>query len=229
MNIEAKYFINGVANMFELNNVEYKDILKIDNLKINEGEITCIIGRSGGGKSTFLKLLNNMVSSKKGTIKFKGKEISNYNPIKLRREVLMLPQNPVIFSGRIRDNFSITLQYNDEYEMSDEKYKKLLNKVGLNDLNLDDNAEQLSGGEKQRLALARILLLDPDVLLLDEPSSALDDETEKIIIEMVVNCINEKDGTLIMITHSKEIAKKYGDRIITINKGELDEIISKGE
>ncbi len=210
--------------MFELNNVEYKDILKIDTLKINQGEITCVIGRSGGGKSTFLKLLNNMVSSKSGIIKFKGKEISNYNPIKLRREVLMLPQNPVIFSGTIRDNFLITLQYNDEYEMSDEKYKKILNKVGLNKLSLDDRADRLSGGEKQRLALARILLLDPDVLLLDEPSSALDDETERIIIEMVVNCINEKNGTLIMVTHSKEIAEKYGNRIITINEGELDKI-----
>jgi putative ABC transport system ATP-binding protein len=113
--------------MFELTNVEYKDILKIDSLKINQSEITCIVGRSGGGKSTFLKLLNNMVSSDNGTIKFKGEEIINYNPIKLRREVLMLPQDPVIFSGNIRDNFSITLQYNDEYEMSDEKYKKLLN------------------------------------------------------------------------------------------------------
>lgn len=210
--------------MFELNNVEYKDILKIDNLEINEGEITCVVGRSGGGKSTFLKLLNNMVSSKKGTIKFKDKEISNYNPIKLRREVLMLPQDPVIFSGTIRDNFTITLQYNDEYEMSDEKYKKLLNKVGLSGLSLDDEAAKLSGGEKQRLALARILLLDPDVLLLDEPSSALDEETERIIIEMVVDCINQKNGTLVMVTHSKEIAEKYGDRIITINEGKLEKL-----
>ena len=210
--------------MFELNNVEYKNIIKIDSLKINEGEITCIVGRSGGGKSTFLKLLNNMISSDSGTIKFKGKEISDYNPIKLRREILMLPQNPVIFSGNVRDNFTITLQYNDQYDMSDEKYNQLLDKVGLSELDLDDDAEKLSGGEKQRLALARILLLDPDVLLLDEPSSALDEETERLIIEMVVECINEKNGTLIMVTHSKDIAKKYGDRTITINEGGLDKI-----
>ncbi|MFO7814867.1 MAG: ATP-binding cassette domain-containing protein [Halanaerobiales bacterium] len=210
--------------MFELSNIEFKDILKIDSLKIDEGEITCIVGRSGGGKSTFLKLLNNMVTNDKGTIKFKGKELTEYNPIKLRREVLMLPQNPVIFSGTIRDNFTITLQYNNEYDMSDQKYIKILKKVGLNDLTLDEDAEKLSGGEKQRLALARILLLDPDILLLDEPSSALDEETERLIIEMVVDCINEKEGTLIMVTHSKEIARKYGDRIIIINEGGLDKI-----
>src|SRR6056297_2682 len=210
--------------MFELYNVKYKDILKIDDLTINEGKITCIVGRSGGGKSTFLRLLNNMVSPDSGQIKFKGQSIGEYNPIKLRREVLMLPQNPIIFSGTIRYNFTVTLNYNDEYAMSDEKYNKILDKVGLKEQNLDDDAEKLSGGEKQGLALARILILDPDILLLDEPSSALDEETERLIIEMVVKCIKEKNGTLIMVTHSKEIANKYGDQIITINEGELDKI-----
>jgi len=210
--------------MFELKSVKFKDILQIEDLQINEGEITCIVGRSGGGKSTFLRLLNNMVSSDKGKILFKGKEIEDYNPINLRREVSMMPQNPVIFSGSIRDNFDITLNYNDEYAMADEKYEKVLRKVGLADHNLDEDADKLSGGEKQRLALARILILDPDILLLDEPSSALDEETERLIIEMVVKCMREKDGTLIMVTHSKAIAEKYGDRIITINEGKLDKI-----
>ncbi len=210
--------------MFELKNVKYKDILEIEKLTIHEGEITCIVGRSGGGKSTFLRLLNNMVSADSGEILFKGESIEEYNPIKLRREVLMLPQNPVIFSGTIRDNFTITLNYNNEYAMADEKYDKILEKFGLKEQALDDEAEKLSGGEKQRLALARILILDPDILLLDEPSSALDEETERLIIEMVVKCIKEKSGTLIMVTHSPEIAEKYGDRIITINEGELDRL-----
>ena len=210
--------------MFELNNLKYKDILEIDHLEIYKGEITCIVGRSGGGKSTFLKLLNNMISPDQGNIKFEGKNIEEYNPIKLRREILMLPQNPVIFSGTIRDNFTITLQYNGLDSQNDAKYNDLLKKVGLSNQNLDSSAEKLSGGEKQRLALARILLLDPDILLLDEPSSALDEETEELIIDMVVNFINQKNGTLVMVTHSKEIAKKYADRIITINEGSLDKV-----
>lgn len=210
--------------MFELNNLKYKDILEIDHLEIYQGEITCIVGRSGGGKSTFLKLLNNMISAKTGNIRFKGENIEEYNPIKLRREILMLPQNPVIFSGTIRDNFTITLQYNDLELKDDKRYNELLQKVGLSNQNLDSSAEKLSGGEKQRLALARILLLDPDILLLDEPSSALDEETEELIIDMVVNFINQKNGTLVMVTHSKEIAKKYADRIITINEGSLDKV-----
>jgi len=210
--------------MFEFKNVEYKDILQIDKLKISEGEITCIIGKSGGGKTTFLKLLNNMISPDNGTIKFKDKSIDHYNPIELRREVLMLPQEPILFESTIRDNFSLTLEYNDQYEMPDEKYKKILKKVGLNTHKLDEKADNLSGGEKQRLALARILLLDPNILLLDEPSSALDEETEKLIIEMVVECIKHKNDTLVMVTHSPDIANKYGDRIVTINSGKIDKI-----
>lgn len=207
--------------MFELENVVVKNILTIDYLKINEGEITCIIGRSGGGKTTFLKLLNNMKSKDEGEIRYKNRKIESYDPVQLRREVLMMAQNPVIFSKTIRDNFVKTLEYNNQAEFSDQKYLRILNKVGLKEKKLEESADKLSGGEKQRLALARILILDPYILLLDEPSSALDSETEELIIDMVVNCIKEKEATLIMVTHSKKIAEKYGDHIITINHGEI--------
>ncbi len=207
--------------MFELQNVVVKNILTIDYLKINEGEITCIIGRSGGGKTTFLKLLNNMKSKDEGEIRYKNRKIESYDPVQLRREVLMMAQNPVIFSKTIRDNFVKTLEYNNQAEFSDQKYLRILNKVGLKEKKLEESADKLSGGEKQRLALARILILDPYILLLDEPSSALDSETEELIIDMVVNCIKEKEATLIMVTHSKKIAEKYGDHIITINHGEI--------
>ena len=87
---------------------------------------------------------------------------------------------------------------------------------------IDKNADDLSGGEKQRVSLARILLLEPNILLLDEPSSALDEKTEKLIIETVVDYIENKNGTLIMVTHSTKIAKEYGDEIVTINHGKID-------
>lgn len=210
--------------MFRLKNVKYKDILEVEDLIINKREKTCIVGKSGGGKSTFLKLLNNMISPNKGKIYFKDKDINQYDPIELRREVKMLPQNPVTFSGTIRDNFIKTLLYNDLESISDQKYISLLKKVKLEKQNLDNKAEKLSGGEKQRLALARMLLLDPEILLLDEPSSSLDQETEEFIIEMVVNYIDNKNGTLIMVTHSNDIADEYGDRIMTINDGIIESI-----
>ena len=209
--------------MFKLSAVKYKDILVINKLEINENKITCIVGKSGSGKTTLIKLLNNMISIDSGSIKFMGQEITEYNPIQLRREILMLPQNPVIFPGTIKDNFTKTLEYT-ENELKDEKhYLGLLKKVDLKQ-GLNTDTEKLSGGEKQRLALARVLLLEPQILLLDEPSSALDEATEEFIIQMVVNYIKEQNGTLVMITHSKKIADKYGEVIISLNNGKIENI-----
>jgi len=208
--------------MFKLNNVKYKNILKVNNLELEENKITCIVGKSGGGKTTFLKLLNNMISPSSGIIKFKGKNIVDYDPVGLRREIPMLPQNPVVFSGTIKDNFDLALKYAELKTKSKKAYKEILGKVGLEEQKLDKIAEDLSGGEKQRISLARILLLEPNILLLDEPSSALDEKTEKLIIDTVVNYIKRKNGTLIMVTHSTKIAKEYGDEIVTINHGKID-------
>ena len=210
--------------MFELNNVKYKDILFIDNLNIKKGQITCVVGKSGGGKTTFLKLLNNMISPDSGSIKFQGKNIEKYDPVSLRRQVLMLPQNPVVFPKTIKDNFVKAQQFSETDKKTD--YKKILKDVNLN-LSLDHKTENLSGGEKQRLALARILLLDPDILLLDEPSSALDENTEELIIKMVVDFTTSKNRTLIMVTHSSSIARKYGNKIVTINQEQIENITLK--
>lgn len=208
--------------MFKLSNVKYKNILKVNNLEIEKNKITCILGKSGGGKTTFLKLLNNMISPTSGIIKFNDKNIFDYDPVELRRKVPMLPQNPVVFSGTIKENFDLALKYRDLKPKSKKNYKEILEKVDLDKQKLDKNAEDLSGGEKQRLSLARILLLEPNILLLDEPSSALDEKTEKLIIDTVVDYIRRKNGTLIMVTHSTKIAKEYGDEIVTINQGKID-------
>lgn len=207
--------------MFKLENVRFKDILNIDKLIIEAGQITGIVGKSGGGKTTFLKLLNNMISPDQGTIKFKSKDIMEYDPIELRRQVVMLPQNPVVFGETIEDNFKLTLEYADKSSSLD--FEQVLEQVKL-DHDLDTKGDNLSGGEKQRLALARVMLLEPKILLLDEPSSALDQETEQFIIEMVVDYIKRVNGTLVMITHSKTIADQYSDKLITINQGQIDSV-----
>ncbi|MFW6251702.1 MAG: ABC transporter ATP-binding protein [Halanaerobium sp.] len=206
--------------MFKLENVKYKNILKIKEAELDKNIITAVVGSSGGGKTTFLKLLNNMITADQGKIFYQDKNIESYDPVSLRREVVMLPQDPEIFKGSIRDNFKITEEIADNDISQNLNYQELLRKVSLTQ-KLDDNAGKLSGGEKQRLALARVMLLEPKVLLLDEPSSSLDKKTEEKIIRMVVDYVRENDRTLIMVTHSPEIAEKFADRIINIEKGEI--------
>lgn len=206
--------------MFEIKNIKYKDILKIDELKIEDNMVTAILGPSGGGKTTFLKLLNNMISPEEGQIYYRNQEIKDYEPVKLRRRVVMLPQDPQIFPGTIRDNFRITEEITSNKYSEDEVYRELLKKVSL-PKKLMDNAADLSGGEKQRLALARVMLLEPETLLLDEPSSSLDLETEEKIIDMVVNYAKDNCRTMIMVTHNPDIAEEFADRIINIEAGEI--------
>ncbi|TDO77657.1 putative ABC transport system ATP-binding protein [Halanaerobium saccharolyticum] len=206
--------------MFKLEKVNFKDILKIGDIKIEKNMVTAILGSSGGGKTTFLKLLNNMITADRGKITYKGQDIESYDPVALRREVVMLPQDPEIFKGSIKDNFKITEEIADNGSSENLSYKELLHKVSLTQ-DLNDDAEILSGGEKQRLALARVMLLEPEVLLLDEPSSSLDKKTEEKIIKMVVDYVRKNDRTLIMVTHSPDIAEKFADRIINIEAGKI--------
>ncbi|MCM1989766.1 ABC transporter ATP-binding protein [Oceanirhabdus seepicola] len=211
--------------MFNLENVIYKDVLNIPALHIPKDKITCIVGGSGSGKTTLLRLLNKLISNDNGEIKFNNIPLSEINSITHRRKVAMLSQSPAIFKGNIRDNLNIGLKFSEKDLPSDDVLEDILNLVQLNKT-LDDNSEVLSGGEKQRLALARVLLLEPEVLLLDEPSSALDEETEKLIIEKLVHYAKNNDSTLIMVTHSRSVAENYSNYIIEISNGN---VISQGE
>ena len=206
--------------MFKLKDVKFKNILNVEDIELEEKMITAILGSSGGGKTTFLKLLNNMNSADQGKIFYKGRDIEKYDPVELRREVVMLPQDPKIFKGTIKENFELTEEITGNKASKNLNYNDLLKKVSLTQ-NIDDSADNLSGGEKQRLALARVMLLEPKVLLLDEPSSSLDKITEEKIINMVVDYAKENNRTLIMVTHSPEIAKKFADKIINIENGEI--------
>lgn len=218
-----KFFKRG-ALMFELKNIVYKDILEIEELKILGERITCIVGPSGAGKSTLLRLLNNLINPDRGEISYLGQPLMKKDPIKLRREVMMLGQNTVIFPASIEDNLLKIFKLLERKPPQRKNLEQILEFVQL-DKPLETKADRLSGGEKQRLALARLLLLDPAVLLLDEPSSDLDDKTEEVIVNGLVKYVSVNNKTMIMITHSKKIAKNYGDDIITINNGGVSDII----
>ena len=206
--------------MFLLKQVKYREILDIENLNIPKLKTTFIFGNSGSGKSTLLKLLNKLISPESGYIYYDKKLMSDISSIELRRKVVMLGQNPIIFEGNIRDNLLIGLKFSEKKPLNDIDLKIMLDLVNL-DKQLDEDSYTLSGGEKQRLSLARALLLNPEVLLLDEPSSALDENTELSVISTVVQYCKDNDITPIIVTHSTLLKDTFSEYNIEIKEGKI--------
>jgi putative ABC transport system ATP-binding protein len=161
-----------------------------------------------------------MISPDSGEILYLNTPLEQIDSINLRRKVVMLPQNPAIYNSTIRDNLLIGLKFSEKSMENDERLISSLKSARLNK-DLNESVDNLSGGEKQRLALARVLLLNPDVYLLDEPSASLDEETERIIIENLVSECKKNAKSVIMVTHSNKIATTYADLVIRIDKGKV--------
>ncbi|EEG78939.1 ABC transporter ATP-binding protein [Dethiobacter alkaliphilus] len=206
--------------MFTFNNIRYKDILEIEDLLIPVNKVTCIVGESGSGKTTLLRLLNKMISPDEGEIFFHDTPLTNIPAVDLRRRVVMLSQVPVIFPGTIEDNLQAGLSFSEKPLAEEQKLREALLLVHLNK-DLAGEADKLSGGEKQRLCLARMMLMEPEVMLLDEPSGALDEDTEELIINSLVNFARDHNKTLIMVTHSKNVARQYAQQIIEVRSGKI--------
>ena len=205
--------------MFKLKDIKFKNILDIENLEISENVVTIVKGESGSGKSTMLKLLNNIISPDSGVVMYNGVDVNDINPITLRREVIMQSQFPNIFPGNVRENLNIIFTLRGEEGLDDEKLLKAMEIVNLKK-DLTDDAQNLSGGEKTRLSIARLFLVEPEVFLLDEPGASLDSKTEEILMNNVISEIKRRNKTLIYISHS-ENQKSISDEIITMKDGRV--------
>ncbi|MGG1485303.1 ATP-binding cassette domain-containing protein [Peribacillus castrilensis] len=203
--------------IFRLENIKYKGILNIDDLQIPAYMVTCLTGESGAGKTSLLRLLNRMDDPGSGSIYYQDQLLDEFNPIELRRKVTMLSQAPFTLPGTIEENLQIGLELTEREKKDKEELVKALETVQLQK-SLDESAENLSGGEKQRLALARLLLLNPEVYLLDEPTSALDEEAELTVMGRFLEKVKREKGTVIMITHSKQLADMCAEQRIVLKK-----------
>jgi putative ABC transport system ATP-binding protein len=204
--------------VFEFIDVQYGGLIDLPNLSIGQEQVTSLVGMSGSGKTTVLRMLNKMISPSRGRILFEGTDLKNVDSVTHRRKVVMLSQNPALFKGTIRDNLIAGLLFQGRQPPDDASLHRILDRVRL-PKPLNSNTNNLSGGERQRLALARVLLLCPQVYLLDEPSSALDEETEKLIFDMLTSHAREAGINIVMVTHSKAIARHYSDTIIEMAAG----------
>ncbi|WP_421384308.1 ABC transporter ATP-binding protein [Bacillus salacetis] len=196
--------------MFRLENISYYEILDSVTMELKKNVVSCITGPSGAGKSTILKFLNKMLIPTEGEIFYQDQPLQSIDSIELRRQAVMLQQAPVIFDGSIEENLQIGLKFAGEGPAQRNVLKDALDLVLL-EKSLNEEADKLSGGEKQRLALARIFIMKPKVYLLDEPTSALDPETEIQVMKRFLKAVKEQNGTVIMVTHSKTISEKLGE------------------
>ena len=206
--------------LFSLRDIRYRDILFIHDLSIYSHSVTTIWGESGSGKTTLLKLLNRMITPDEGVIDYIDRPLSSFDPVSLRREVVMLSQTPLLFDGSVRDNLIIGCLFAGKPIPDDVELRKILELFHLNK-KLDEKPRNFSGGEKQRLSLARVLLMHPKVLLLDEPTSSLDSRLEENVMSQVFQLARDYETTLIFVTHSRELAYKHSHAIIYIENGQI--------
>lgn len=206
--------------MIRLENINYNGILSINSLNIEEKQVTFVVGKSGSGKSTLLKLINNMISSKYGNIYYRGKNICEIDSIELRKKIVMVPQNIIVFDGTIRENLLKGIELRKEPLEDDEFLKEILEVICLNK-GLDENAKVLSGGEKQRLILGRALALRCEVLMLDEPTASLDEKTSEEVLKNIIRFSKKREISLIIITHDLRLANSYSEKKIEIIDGRI--------
>ncbi len=204
-----------------------KPLLQGIDLGVSPGETLAVIGPSGSGKSSLLRLLNRLDEPTAGTVFLEGIDYRTLPPQQLRRRVGMVMQTPHLFPGTVSQNVGFGPRQRNA-PLSDSDIEVLLERVGLAGY-ASHEVGHLSGGEAQRVSLARTLANDPDVLLLDEPTSALDDEAERGIEALVCDIINERAMTCVIVTHDLAQAVRLADRVVILNAGRIKAIGSPQE
>lgn len=215
--------------MIQFNNVtkEYDNgVIAINNLsvEIEQGDFIYLIGPSGAGKSTFLKLIYRDIKATKGIVTFDGVKVNKYrkgNVYKLRRKMGIVFQDFKLLDSRtILENISFVLE---TFGLGKSQIRgrviELLDHIGLKE-KAKYYPNQLSGGEQQRIAIARALINNPKLLICDEPTGNLDPDTSREIVELLER-INENGTTIIMATHDKNIVNEYRHRVIAIEHGHI--------
>lgn len=194
-------------------------------LSVSHGQTMALLGRSGTGKSVFLKLLIGLQAADSGSVRIAGQEITGLDPAALneiRKKMGFLFQQAALYD-------SLTIEQNVDFPLSrhaalseaerKDKVRGLLSSVGMNEGDFEKMPAEISGGMQKRVGLARALALEPDILLLDEPTAGLDPITAAEISQLIAELKAQRGITSVVVTHDLHAAKTFSDRLVLLNKG----------
>lgn len=211
-------------HLLELKNIKYvmddKIILNGISLQIDAGDIIGVLGSSGAGKTSLFKIINLLQSPTHGTIYYQGKDSLTYPPALLRREIGYVFQKAHLFGNSVKENLTYPyklLQRSPNYQ----EIADYLNRANLPEYIIMKKPEELSGGEQQRIALIRSLLIKPKILLLDEVTASLDEKNTLIIEKMICDQNRDRNATIMLISHNIDQAKRLANKILYLEKGKV--------
>ena len=227
--------LKGISYTYNYKTPYAREVLKDINLKIDEGSYTVIVGKTGSGKSTLIEHINGLLLPTKGEVGVDNVLITNPQSKKERRELAkklkILRQDVAVlfqFSEQqlfetsvLKDIIFAPLNYGVAEEKAILKAKELIKLVGLDESYLDKSPFELSGGEMRKVALCGILALEPKVLILDEPTVALDYQSREEIMAMVKRLKEEFDMTIVLVTHNMDYVLEYADKVFVLKNGEI--------
>jgi putative ABC transport system ATP-binding protein len=194
---------------------------------IQKGEVLALVGPSGSGKSSFLRLLNRLDEPTSGTVYLEGTDYRQLPPRELRRRVGLVTQTPYLFPGTIADNLRFGPRQQGK-DLAEKTLTFLLDQVGLAD-RADSDVVNLSGGEAQRVSLARAIANSPTVLLMDEPTSALDEKAKEEVEALILKIVRQNALTCVIVSHDLAQAARIASRVMIIKAGRLEKIGSVTE
>ncbi len=220
---------NGHENLLIARNLvvlrERRVVLRVDQLDLRRGEVLAVIGPNGAGKSTLLLSLVLLQQLKEGEIHFDGEQVyPGGNLVKVRRRTATVFQEPLLLDTSVRDNVAAGLRIRGVSRVETERrVRHWMNRFGISHL-ASRHARQLSGGEAQRVSLARAFALEPELLLLDEPFSALDAPTRAALLDDFEEVLHESGVTALFVTHDRTEAMRIGDRVAIVMEGRLAQV-----
>lgn len=183
--------------------------------EIPDAGVTVLVGPSGSGKSTLLRCCNRLEVPDGGTVRFRGADVAGLDPLVLRRKVGMVFQRPTPFAGTVRENLHVA-----EPELSEQAGVLALERVGLGADFLDRDARALSGGEAQRVCLARTLVTTPDVVLMDEVTSSVD-PAARLALEGLARALASVGVPVVWVTHDLEQMRRLADHVLVVVGGRI--------